>query len=152
MHIAHYIDLIHRTEKELARAFIKVSAAHGDEPDVCQTCRLLARWSEKMEEQMKPFLLKYNPAKDKEPDRLTQILLQDTRKGGIALLRDLHDLYLIAIEVQTFCIILRQASDGLRDKALTTTCEEVEKQTKRQLNWLMTSMKAAAPQTLIVSE
>lgn len=152
MHIGHYIDLVHRTEKDLAIAFKKVSKSHGDEPDVYQTCQLLARWSEKMEEEIKPFMVKYKPEKDEEPDRLTQTLLKDTRKGGMALLRDLHDLYLIASEVHTCCTILKQASDGLRDKELTATCEEVERQTKRQLNWLMTRMKAAAPQTLIVSE
>lgn len=152
MHIGHYIDLIHLSEKDLAIAFKKVSDAHGDEPDVYQTCRLLARWCEKMEEEMKPFVLKYLPTKDIEPDRLTQTLLKDTRKGGMALLRDLHDLYLITTEVQTCIIILKQASDALRDKKLSTTCEEVERQTKRQLNWLMTRMKAVAPQTLIVSE
>ena len=152
MHIGHYIDLVHRTEKDLATAFRKVSKAHGDEPDVYQTCQLLAQWSDKLKEDMEPFTVKYKPEKDKEPDRLTQTLLKDTRKGGMALLRDLHDLYLIASEVQVCCTILKQASDGLRDKELTIICEEVERQTKRQLNWLMTRMKAAAPQTLIVTK
>jgi hypothetical protein len=152
MHIGRYIDLVHRTEMDLAAAFRKVSNAHGDETDVYQTCQLVARWSDTLAEDMKPFALKYKPEKDKEPDRLTKTLLQDTRKGGMALLRDLHDLYLVATEVQVCCTILKQASDGLRDKELTATCEEVERQTKRQLNWLMTRMKSAAPQTLIVSE
>jgi hypothetical protein len=152
MHIGRYVNLVHRTEMDLATAFRKVSKAHADEPDVYQTCQLLARWSDKLVEELEPFAEKYKREKDKEPDRLTQILLKDTRKGGIALLRDLHDLYLVATEVQTCCTIIKQASDGLRDKELTTTCEEVERQTKRQLNWLMTRMKSAAPQTLIVAE
>ncbi|MDQ6813593.1 MAG: molybdopterin oxidoreductase [Bacteroidota bacterium] len=152
MHIGRYIDLVHRTEKDLATAFRKVSKSHGDEPDVYQTTQLLARWSDALAEEVKPFAAKYKPEKDSEPDRLTQTLLKDTRKGGMALLRDLHDLYLVASEVQVCCTILKQAADGLRDKKLTTTCEEVERQTKRQLNWLMTRMKAAAPQTLIVAE
>jgi hypothetical protein len=70
----------------------------------------------------------------------------------MALLRDLHDLYLIASEVQVCCTILKQGADALRDKELMTVCEEVEKQTKRRLEWLMTRMKSAAPQTLIVSK
>jgi hypothetical protein len=152
MHIGRYIDLVHRTEMDLVIAFRKVSKAHGDEPDVFQTCQLLARWSDQLVKNLEPFTKKYKPEKDNEPDRLTQTLLKDTRKGGMALLRDLHDLYLVATEVQTCCTILKQASDGLRDKELTTTCEGVEKQTKRQLNWLMARMKQAAPQTLIVAE
>jgi hypothetical protein len=152
MHIGKYINLVHRTEIDLAKAFRKVSKAHGEEPDVYQTCQLLASWSDKLVEEVVPFSKKYREEKDEEPDRLTQTLLKDTRKGGMALLRDLHDLYLVATEVQVCCTILKQGADGLRDKELTTACEEVERQTKRQLSWLMTRMKAATPQTLIVAE
>lgn len=151
MHIGRYIDLVHRTEIDLAKAFRKVAEAHADEPDVNQTCRLLASWSDQLAEQMNPYSSKYKVEKDDEPDRLTQTLLKDTRKGGMALLRDLHDLYLVAAEVQVCCTILKQGADGLRDKELTAACEEVEKQTKRQLAWLSTRMKAATPQTLIVA-
>src|SRR4051812_30411592 len=138
MHIGRYIDLVHRTEIDLAKAFRKVAEAHADEPDVNQTCRLLASWSDQMAELMNPYSSKYKVEKDDEPDRLTQTLLKDTRKGGMALLRDLHDVYLVAAEVQVCCTILKQGADGLRDKELTAACEEVEKQTKRQLAWLMT--------------
>jgi hypothetical protein len=152
MHIGRYIDLVHRTEADLAKAFRKVSKAHGDETDVYQICQLLAKWSDQLVEELAPFVEKYKQEKDKEPDRLTQTLLKETRKGGMALLRDLHDLYLVATEVQVCCTILKQGADGLRDKELTSLCEEVERQTKRQLAWLMTRMKEAAPQTLIVEK
>lgn len=151
MHIGEYIDLVYRTEVDLAKAFRKVSKTHIAEPDVYQSCQLLAAWSDQLIEEMAPFSKKYKEEKDEEPDRLTQTLLKNTRKGGLASLRDLHDLYLIATEVQVCCTLLKQAADGLRDKELTAACAEVERQTKRQLAWLMTSMKAATPQTLIVS-
>jgi hypothetical protein len=151
MHIGRYIDLVYRTEQDLAKAFRKVAKEHGDEPDVFQTCQLLARWSDALEKEMESFVAKYKDEKDKEPDRLTQTLLKDTRKGGLALLRDLHDLYLIASEVEVCCVILKQGADGLRDEDLMAACEEVERQTKRQKLWLLTRMKSAAPQTLIVA-
>ena len=152
MHIGRYIDLVHRTEVDLAKAFRKVGKAHGDEPDVYQTSQLLAQWSDKLAEEIESFVTKYKDEKDKEPDRLTQTLLKETRKGGMALLRDLHDLYLISSEVEVCCTILKQGADGLRDEELMSACEEVERQTKRQINWLLTRMKAAAPQTLIVAK
>jgi hypothetical protein len=152
MHIGRYIDLVYRSEIDLSKAFRKVSKAHGDEPDVYQTCQLLAKWSDELVRVFEPFVAKYKPEKDNEPDRLTQTLLKDSRKGGLALLRDLHDLYLVAAEVQVCCTILKQGADGLRDKELTTVCEEVERQTRRQMGWLLTRMKQAAPQTLIVAE
>ena len=152
MHIGKYIDLVHRSEMDLAKAFLKVSKAHGDEPDVMQMCKMLASWSDTLANEMEPMAKRYKPEHDQEPDRLTQTLLKDTRKGGMALLRDLHDLYLIASEVEVCCVVLKQGADALRDKELMTICEEIERQTKRQLLWLLTRMKSAAPQTLIVAK
>ncbi|GEO08686.1 molybdopterin oxidoreductase [Segetibacter aerophilus] len=152
MHIGKYIDLVHRTEEDLVKAFKLVANAHGDEVDVYQTCMLLSSWSQKLADEIEVFAKKYKEERDEEPDRLTQTLLKKTRKGGMALLRDLHDLYLIVSEVEVCCTILKQGATGLRDKELVASCEEVERQTKRQLSWLTTRMKSAAPQTLIVAE
>jgi len=152
MHIGKYIDLVHRTEEDLVKAFKKVAKAHGEEVDVYQTCMLLASWSQELTGELEKFVDKYKKEKDKEPDRLSDTLLKDTRKGGMALLRDLQDLYLIASEVEVCCTILKQGGTGLRDEELVSTCEKVERQTKRQLSWLLTRMKSAAPQTLIVAE
>ena len=152
MYISQYIDLVCRTEKDLTTAFKKVATAHGDEVDVFQTCMLLSTWSQALASDLEPFVDKYKKEKDKEPDHLSKMLLKDTRKGDLALLRDLHDVYLIVSEVEVCCVILKQAASGLRDKELIETCEEVERQSKRQLSWLLTRMKSAAPQTLIVAE
>lgn len=152
MHIGKYIDLVHRTEEDLVKAFKKVAKAHGDEVDVYQTCMLLASWSQTLADDLERFVAKYKQEKDKEPDRLSDTLLKDTRKGSMALLRDLQDLYLITSEVEVCCVILKQGATGLRDEDLLSTCEKVERQTKRQLSWLETRMKSAAPQTLIVAE
>ena len=151
MHIGRYINLVHRTEEDLVNAFKLVGKAHGDEVDVCQTCQLLASWSADLAKQLEPFAKRYNEENDNEPDRLTKTLLKKTRKGSMALLRDLHDLYLIVSEVEVCCVILKQGGTGLRDKELVGVCEEIERQTKRQLSWLLTRMKSAAPQILIVA-
>lgn len=151
MHIGKYIEIVHRTETDLVRAFKLVATAHGDEVDVYQTCLLLSSWSQELANKVEVFANQYGEEKDSEPDRLTKTLLKKTRKGGMALLRDLHDLYLIVSEVQICCTILKQGATGLRDEALMATCEEVEKQSKRQASWLSTRMKSAAPQTLIAA-
>ena len=151
MHIGRYINLVHRTEEDLVNAFKLVGKAHGDEVDVYQTCQLLASWSAELAKQLEPFAKRYKEENDNEPDRLTKTLLKKTRKGSMALLRDLHDLYLIVSEVEVCCVILKQGGTGLRDKELVGVCEEIERQTKRQLSWLLTRMKSAAPQILIVA-
>jgi len=152
MHIGKYIDLVHRTELDLVKAFRLVANAHGDEVDVYQTCMLLSSWSQSLSDDVQIFAERYGEEDDDEPDRLTQTLLKETRKGGMALLRDLHDLYLIVSEVRICCAILKQAAAGLRDDALMATCEKIERQSKRQVAWIYTRMKSAAPQTLIVAE
>lgn len=151
MHIGRYINLVHRTEEDLVNAFKLVGKAHGDEVDVYQTCQLLASWSADLAKQLEPFAKRYKKENDNEPDRLTKTLLKKARKGSMALLRDLHDLYLIVSEVEVCCVILKQGGTGLRDKELVGVCEEIERQTKRQLSWLLTRMKSAAPQILIVA-
>lgn len=152
MHIGKYVDLVQRAEEDLVKAFKLVADAHGDEVDVYQTCLLMASWSQALATDVEVFANKYNKERDDEPDRLAQTLLKKPRKGAMALLRDLHDLYLMVSEVQICCVVLKQGATGLRDKNLLAVCEEVERQTKRQLSWLMTRMKSAAPQTLIVAE
>src|SRR5690349_3588183 len=108
MHIGNYINLLHKSEDDLAEAFHLVAKEHGDEPDVFETCRLLARWSKEIVAELKPFSEKYGEEKDKEPDRLMHDLFKKPRKGGMALLRDLHDLWLMANETEVCAVILRQ--------------------------------------------
>ena len=152
MHIGKYIDLVHRAEEDLVKAFKLIANAHGDEVDVYQTCMLLSSWSETLANDIEVFANRYNKERDNEPDRLSKTLMKNPRKGAIALLRDLHDVYLMVTEVQICCVLLKQGATGLHDKELLAICEEVERQTKRQQSWLMTRMKSAAPQTLIVPE
>jgi hypothetical protein len=151
MHIRHYINLVHRTEIDLVHAFNLVANAHGDEVDVYQTCMLLSSWSNVLANDLEPIANRYAYQNDDETQRLTHFLLKTARKGGMALLRDLHDLFLIVSEVQICCTILKQGATALRDKTLVDLCEQIEQQSKRQLAWLRTRMKSAAPQTLIVA-
>jgi len=152
MHIGNYIDTMKQTGEDLDKAFRKVAKHHGDEPDIEETCTLLASWAKALVEKLKPFAAKYGEEKNKEPDRLMSSLFQEPRKGAMGLLRDLQDLWLMANEGEVCCVILRQAASALHDKELIELCNEIEKTAKRQSSWLLTRMKSAAPQTLIVAE
>jgi hypothetical protein len=152
MHIGNYIDMVQRTGEDLSKGFRMVAKQHGDEPDVEETCLLLASWVDDLVEKVKPFAAKYGENKNKEPDRLMNALFKEPRKGGMGLLRDLQDLWLMSDEAQVCSIILRQAASGLHDKELIEVCDEIEATAKRQASWLLTRMKAAATQSLIVAE
>lgn len=152
MHVGNYIGLVQSSEQQLAKAFAQVADHHGDEPDIYQVCQTLSGWSQQHVTDLQPLVDRYAATKNDEPDRLSQTLFEEPRSGGLALLRDLHDLYLLASEVELCWVVLLQAARGLRDQELESRCEEFDRTTKRQITWLMTRIKQAAPQTLIVAD
>jgi hypothetical protein len=152
MHIGHYIELVHKGHQDFAEALRKVAGHHGKEPDIVANCLMLAVWSDQLVQHLQPFVAHYGKEKDKEPDRMKSLLFVKPRTGGLALLRDLHDLWLMSNEAELCCLVLKMAAMGLQDKELLTACDTMEKQTKRQTAWLLTRIKSAAPQTLIAAE
>ncbi|MEG3437268.1 hypothetical protein V0288_09070 [Pannus brasiliensis CCIBt3594] len=152
MHIGNYLGLIHQSEKQLADALVAVGEHHKDEPDVYQTCMLLASWSREHVEALRPFIDRYSEDKSDEPERLSQSLFEEPRSGSLALLRDLHDLWLIANEVHLCWTVILQAARALRDSRLEALCQRLDGQTSRQEAWLLTRIKQAAPQILVVAD
>jgi hypothetical protein len=49
-------------------------------------------------------------------------------------------------------VVVGQAATGARDQELIRTVEGCDKETESQQRWLMTRMKAAAPQALLVAD
>lgn len=151
MHLANYLGLVHRSERNLADAFRQVANAHEDEPDVYHTCLILAQQCDNHSARLLPICNRYGEDAPPEPDRLHADLFQGTRTGGLGLLRDLHDLYLMANEVDISWVMIKMAAQGIRDRQLLNAVELCEGETAIQLTWLKTRMKQAAPQTLIVA-
>jgi hypothetical protein len=148
--LAHYLGLLHRAQTELARAFREVATAHRDEADVFHTAQRLARQCDRHAEQLHPFAERYGEEADDEPERLHSDLFQGTRTGGLGLLRDLHDLYLMACECDVAWTLVGQAAQGARDDDLFAVVQGCEGETATQMAWLRGRMKEAAPQALVV--
>jgi hypothetical protein len=151
VHLAHYLGLLHRAQLNLADAFREVAAAHADEADVEHLCRKLAADCEDHATRLEPFAERYGEAAPDEPDRLHSELFRGTRSGGLGLLRDLHDLYLMATECDMAWTLVGQAAHGARDRELLAVVARCEGETAIQLKWLRTRMKEAAPQALVVA-
>src|SRR5262249_6813338 len=66
------------------------------------------------------------------------------------LLRDLHDLAVLASEAHLTLTVLMQAAKALRDEALLKFCEHLDEQTRRQQAWLLTQVNQRAAHTLVV--
>lgn len=151
MHLAHYLGLLHKAQTNLAGAFREVAKAHGAEPDIVQQCQRLAQQCDTHAQRLEPFAQRYALEAPDEPDRLHSQLFRGTRSGGLGLLRDLQDLYLMAAECDICWTVVGQAARGARDKELYEVVQGCEGETAIQLTWLRTRMKAAAPQALVVA-
>jgi hypothetical protein len=151
VHLAHYLGLLHRAEANLADAFLDVGRAHADEPDVEGTCARLSGQCTAHARALAPFARRYGEDAPGEPDRLHSELFHAPRSGGLGLLRDLHDLYLMACECDISWTLVGQAAHGARDTELLEVVGRCEAETAVQLAWLRTRMKEAAPQALVVA-
>jgi hypothetical protein len=151
MQLAHYLGLLHRAQEQLAKAFREIGEGHADEQDVYHQCQRLARQCDAHAEALKPFADRYGEEADDEPERLHSTLFEGAREGPLGLLRDLHDLYLMASECDITWTLVGQAAQGARDTELLEVVQRCEGETSTQLKWLKSRMKEAAPQTLVVA-
>ncbi len=151
MHLASYLGLLHLAELKLARAYLAVAQDHGHEPDVETLCRRFADQCTDHADTLAPFAERYGEDQPEEPEPLHSELFGGTRSGGLGLLRDLHDLYLMATECDITWTMIGQAAQGARDTDLVEVVKACEGETATQLKWLKTRMKQAAPQALVVA-
>jgi hypothetical protein len=155
MYVVIYLGLVHRAEQTLADSLRTVGHGHAKHPDVLFICQSLAEMSDDHVRRLAPIVARYGEQRHgadvDEPDRLHADGLAEVRSGPVGLLRDLQDLHVLGTLVQTTWTVVRQAAQGLRDGELIELCDHASAQTSRQLSWLNTRMKAAAPQALIVA-
>ena len=150
-HLSTYIALADQSEKTLADSFRAVASGHAAEADVFHTCHQLAGWSDEHRERLAPVVERYGEDDSvTEPERLHASGVAEVRSGPVGLLRDLQDLHLLATLVQTTWTVVSQGAQGLRDRELLEVATSASAETSRQLTWLNTRMKSAAPQALIV--
>jgi len=151
MHIANYLQYLTKAETNLAEGFRKIGEAHAAESDIFYTTDTLAKQCEAHAEKLTPFCKEYGKEGTTEPDRLYHELFVETRSGGLGLLRDMQDLYLMASACDIAWTMVGQAAQGAHDMELLKVVNTCEGQTTIQLKWLRTRMKEAAPQALLVA-
>jgi hypothetical protein len=151
MHVDTYLGLLHGGERELAEALGQVAHHHAAEPDVVATCTLLAGWSREHVAALAPAIARYREADEPEAEDVHSELFRGPRSSGVGLVRDLHDLWVLASQTRMAWTVLQQAALALRDRELVDLAERCGGETDRQLAWLRTRIKQAAPQALVVA-
>jgi anaerobic selenocysteine-containing dehydrogenase len=149
-HVQDYIGLLEGSERALMNALEQVAEAHKLEPDIYEECRMLAGWTSETLAEVKSLIDRYGEEQESEPERLAEAIKPKLQGSGFGLVRDLHDSWLLACEGSMSLTVLDQAAKGLRDTEMQRLIEKMAGQNERQRSWLLTRIKQAAPQALIV--
>ena len=151
-HVADYLGLLVHNEKRSIRSLNAVRKVHNNVPDINPECTLFTAWAEEVLASLQPFVDRYGENQlDKEQIELLDKALNPGRKGGgFALVRDLHDLWLLVNESMISITALIQASQALRDLELEKALRRAEHLNERQRKWILTRLKQASPQSLVV--
>ena len=148
--IARYLGLTMSTERALADAFVLVGARHATEPEMLNAARLHSNWCTGHLDVLRPAAARYRAECSRQGERLRRALFRGRRLGGFGLLRDLHDLLTLATSVHACWMALLQAAREARDADLEKACRACDADTLRQISWLETKLRQAAPQALTV--
>jgi anaerobic selenocysteine-containing dehydrogenase len=148
--VPDYLGLLRSSHEQFVRACQTASARHLEEPDVRAGLAELARFSTDAVGSLRPFADRYGAPEAAEPNELREILLPAVRAGAYGLLRDLHDLAVLASDSHLTLAIVAQAAKALRDDGLLKLCEHLNEQTRLQHAWLLTHAKHRAAHTLVV--
>ena len=151
-HLSTYVALADHSEQILAESFRTLADGRPDVHDVFHMCHTLAAMSDAHRERLRPVVARYGEDPDvNEPERLRATGVAQVRQGEVGLLRDLQDIHLLATLVKSTWMVVSQGAQGLRDRELLGVAQQSMADTGRQLTWLETRMKSAAPQALIVA-
>lgn len=150
-HVPDYLQLLLQSEQRLVRACEAVRQNHTNVPDIAPECTLFIQWSREAIALLEPFTEKYGQGNAEEAARLDQLFDFGRKgKGSFALLRDLHDLWLLVNESMISLIALSQAAQALRDEDFLNALRATQQTNERQRRWFLTRIKQAAPQSLVV--
>ncbi|GAA4159413.1 hypothetical protein GCM10022286_13760 [Gryllotalpicola daejeonensis] len=150
MKLPVYLELLETSETALAASFRVVGRGHADDADIFHTCSTLAQQCDQHAEALAPVVERYGRAEAAEADRRFEAMAQ-ARSGPLGLLRDLHDVFVLASLVEMTWTLVQQAAKALRDEELLSVVSSALAQTEVQLAWLRTRLKVAAPQTLVAA-
>jgi hypothetical protein len=149
MHIADFLGQARNAERQLAESFLVVAERHQRETDVLIGAKRMAEWSRAKEADLESQAKRHGIRRSEDPEYLRAGLFQGLRLGGAGLVRDLADLRLLVQRASDAWTVLNAGAMALHEAGLEKICAEAHAQTKRQIDWIETTLKLAAPQALV---
>jgi hypothetical protein len=147
MKLAHYLGVLHHGQAGLAAGLRELADAHADETDVHFVARRLAERCELQSEALARYLRRYG----EDSEAMPSARFHGPRGERLGLLRDLHDLYLMATESDLCWIVIGRAAEGARDTELQEEAAHWHDETRVHLAWLRTQLTQTAVQALVVA-
>jgi ferredoxin-nitrate reductase len=144
------LGLVQASELELAKSFGAMALKHSSEFEIHQSCKLFRLWCEGHLEKLNAFAERHGAMPNPDPGRVKRALFHGPRIGGYGLLRDLQDLLLLTHQARSGWTALVQAAKEMQEADVAETLLECAGETDRQIDWLCTHIKVAAPQALTV--
>ena len=144
------LGLVRASEQQLVKSFGAMALKHKSDYEIHQSCKLFRLWSERRIEKLDTFATRHGTLLNPDPARLKRALFHGPRIGGYGLLRDLQDLLLLVHQARTGWTALTQAAKELKEGDLIETTSGCAGEIDREIDWLCTHIKVAAPQALTV--
>lgn len=157
MKLGMAIEQLAGAEQRLATELERAGERHRAEHDVHHLSATLAGISRAHVEALAPFGERYGVEVDGSGGASAVLAavrekaseLSGRRpEAGLLLLRDLRELFLLASDASLGWTVLGQAAQAARDEDLLEVVSECHPDTLRQLKWVTTRIKQAAPQAL----
>lgn len=148
--IGHYVGLLLATEQQLGEALTTVAEHHPLESEVRAACLKFSHWTDAHAHALKPLADRFQGHDDGEPKRLRAAMFQGPRIGGLGLMRDVHDLWLLARDAWIGWLALEQAAKALGEKELVESSNHNGGESGLIAEWCHTQFKSHIAQALLM--
>lgn len=144
---------------DLAEEYEKAGERHASDHDVFHVTRMLAAQCELQAQSLEPHAARYGRKLESGKSDLFDVLFTGIRRlqaaslakrpvTGMLLLRDLRQLHLAIEEAAMLWLVVGQAAQAVRDRELLEVVERAREEMTKQILWVTTRIKEAAPQVL----
>lgn len=159
MKIGTVLRELREAENDLVKNLLTVAERHRVDHDIFHLGRTLAEWSRQHVREIAAIASRYGEQLDAEPHGELGPVAALREKGseltgrspdsGLAMLRDVRDVYLHAAAVLADWEMIGQAAQAIQDEELRALAERCQKETTRQMKWANSKIKEASTQVLV---
>jgi len=147
-HLGAALQRLKSNEDRLAEAHGAIATTHAGESEIAQGCTLLKTWAKEDARKLQIILndLDAEPAESERP----RPVRRRQKLPGIGLLWDLEELLTLTQAARASSLSVEQAAKAAKNLGLIDTVTSSRASLDRQVAWLETQLKNAAPQAILV--